>query len=378
LLTGQTPGSPARTLRTDVQFTAEATTIVSLHNRPAASVESPSVGGVRGSGGSFQPGRKEVVMSSGCTDPAIPVPRRAAARRIRDEPTSTGLLLAGRYRLTELIGRGGAATVWRAYDEVLAREVAVKQLPAEHPYGLAEVRIAARVRHPNVAAVHDLVERDGLCWMVMDYYGADTLAAVLRRRRRLPPPVVAALGLQLLAALRAVHEAGVVHCDVQPANLLLGKDGRLVLIDFGIAEHNGGDASYPGRWDGNVVGSPAYMAPELVRGEPPRPPVDLWSLGAILYAAIEGRPPFTQADPVATLTAVLQDPPAPVRFAGNLEPLLSQLLLKEPTRRPAPDAIQAALRFSATRRDAAIRQAAQAAPAQDEPPAVEMPLGTAA
>ena len=130
--------------------------------------------------------------------------------------------------------------------------------------GLAEARIAARVRHPNVAAVHDVVEQDRSCWLVMEYVAADTLAMVLRRRRRLPPPIVAAVGLQLLAALRAVHEAGVVHCDVKPANLLLGDDGRLVLVDFGIAEV-AGDTPVA-RDDGEIVGSPAYMAPELIRG----------------------------------------------------------------------------------------------------------------
>jgi len=127
--------------------------------------------------------------------------------------------------------------------------------------------------------------------LVMDYHGGTTLATLIRGGRKLPPPVVAALGQQLLAALRAVHAAGVVHCDVKPANLLLGGDGQLVLIDFGIAETDGNRA-HPGRRNGYIIGSPTYMAPELIRGEAPRPPVDLWSLGATLYAAVEGRPPF--------------------------------------------------------------------------------------
>ena len=155
--------------------------------------------------------------------------------------------------------------------------------------------------------------------------------------------MVAALGLQLLAALRAVHAAGVVHCDVKPSNLLLGEDGRLVLIDFGIAEAVGGDPTHPARRNGDVVGSPAYMAPELVRGEVPRPPADLWSFGATLYAAVEGRPPFPDGDAASTLAAVLLEPPAPARLAGRLEPLLARLLVKEPAARPSHDAIRAAL-----------------------------------
>jgi serine/threonine protein kinase len=251
------------------------------------------------------------------------------------------VLVAGRYRLLERVGRGGTAVVWRARDELLGRDVAVKQLIPPHPDGLAEARIAARVRHPNVAAVHDLVQHGRSQWLVMDYHPAGTLAALLRGGRRLPPAIVAALGLQLLAALRAVHAAGVVHCDVKPANLLLD-DGRLVLIDFGIAAA-GGD--HPGGRDEPdvVVGSPAYMAPEVVRGETPGPPADLWSLGATLYTAVEGRAPFPHRDPVPTLAAVLHDPAPPARLAGPLQPLLALLLTKDPGERPCHDTINALL-----------------------------------
>jgi len=200
------------------------------------------------------------------------------------------------------------------------------------------------VRHPNVAAVHDVLEHGQSHWLVMDYHPAGTLATLLRGRRRLPPAIVAALGLQLLAALQAVHNAGVVHCDVKPANLLLGDDGRLVLIDFGIAEAAGGDpAGRTGRNGDVVVGSPPYMAPELVRGEAPGPPADLWSLGVTLYTAVEGRPPFRQGDPAPTLAAVLQDPPAPARLAGPLQPLLARLLVKDPAGRPSHDTVHALL-----------------------------------
>ncbi len=268
--------------------------------------------------------------------PAQPRPAdRAAALR-------AGVLLASRYRVTELLGSGATASVWRAHDVLLDRDVAVKRFHQRHSHGVAEARIAARVRHPNVAAVHDVITHDGSYGLVMDYYGRATLTALLRGGRRLPPRIVAALGLQLLAALQAVHAAGVVHCDVKPANLLLGDDGRLVLIDFGIAE-TGDEPAHPARRNGDVVGSPAYMAPEVVRGEAPGPPADLWSLGATLYTAVEGRPPFPPGDPVPTLAAVLHDPPAPTRRAARLQPLLTRLLAKDPAARPAHDAIHALL-----------------------------------
>ena len=152
----------------------------------------------------------------------------------------------------------------------------------------------------------------GSCWLVMDYHGRASLASLLRNgRRRLPPAQTAALGLQLLAALRAVHAAGLVHCDVKPANLLLGADGRLVLVDFGIAETIDGGPAHPARRTGHILGTPAYMAPELVRGEAPRPAADLWSLGATLYTVVEGRLPFAYAEAAPTLAAVLHDPPEP-------------------------------------------------------------------
>ena len=284
---------------------------------------------------------------------------------------AAGALVAGRYRVLERVGRGATATVWRARDERLDRDVAVKQFAALRQSGtttgvhgrvdgLAEVRIAARVRHPNVAAVHDVVEQDRSCWLVMEYVAADTLATVLRQRHRLPPPIAAAVGLQLLAALRAVHEAGVVHCDVKPANLLLGDDGRLVLVDFGIAEV-AGDTPVA-RDDGEIVGSPAYMAPELIRGETPGPAADLWSLGTTLYAAVEGRPPFPHRDPAPTLAAVLLDSPEPARRAGPLRPLLEWLLVKDPAARPSHDAVHTLL------------SAAQ--PAQPAPSAGAAPLTT--
>jgi serine/threonine protein kinase len=296
------------------------------------------------------PAGRKIIMVRPCQHPTVRA-RRPALRAhplsaVRVDHPHAGQLLAGRYRLSELVGRGATGSVWRAYDEVLTREIAVKHLADRHSRGFAEARIAARVRHPNVATVHDAVKHGDSDWLVMDYHGGGTFADLLRRRRRLPPPVVAALGLQLLAALAAVHDAGVVHCDVKPANLLIGQDGRLVLTDFGIAET--GDGGHPARENGDVVGSPAYIAPELVRGETPRPPADSWSLGATLYTAVEGRPPFEAGDTGSTLVAVLLAAPAPTQLAGRLAPLLYALLTKEPARRPSHDAIRAALTSAAS------------------------------
>ena len=282
-------------------------------------------------------------MTARCPHPTVRSRPGARARVQAGAPgPPVGELLAGRYRVAELAGRGATGGVWRAEDELLDRDVAVKRLPRRQRHGMTEARIAARVRHPSVAAVHDLIEHDGSSWMVMDYYPGGTLAALLRDRRRLPPPVIAALGLQLATALDAVHAVGIVHCDVKPANLLLGADGRLVLVDFGIAETGPGGPIHPARDQGFVVGSPAYMAPELVRGETARPAADVWSLGATLYAGVEGRPPYG-GDAAEILAAVLNDPPPPARRAGPLAPLLDRLLAKDPAERPSHGAIRAAL-----------------------------------
>jgi serine/threonine protein kinase len=278
-----------------------------------------------------------------CQDPTIThrPPPRVSGGRLRPRHPHAGQLLAGRYRLRQPVARGTDGAVWRAYDELLTREVAAKQLTDRHSRGLVEARIAARVRHPSVATVHDAIRHEDSDWLVMDYHRGGTLADLLGRCRRLPPPTVAALGLQLLAALTAVHAAGIVHCDVKPENLLLGEDGRLILIDFGIAET--ADNSHPARESGEIVGSPAYIAPELLRGETPRPPADLWSLAATVYTAVEGHSPFSGAQTGSTLAAVLLAAPAPARFAYRLAPLLSALLVKEPARRPSHEAIHAAL-----------------------------------
>ncbi|MDT3398573.1 serine/threonine-protein kinase [Streptomyces sp. B1866] len=277
-------------------------------------------------------------------------------------------LIAGRYRLAEEIGRGGMGTVWRATDELLGRPVAVKRLhlPAHladdeiatlYERTRREARAAARVSHPNVITVHDVVDDDGLPCIVMEYVPSATLADLLADGRALPPPEAARVGLGMVAALRAAHAAGVLHRDVKPGNVLLGADGRVVLSDFGIATATGTATLTR---TGQVVGSIDYLAPERVRGRTPGPASDLWALGATLYQAVEGRPPFRKDTALETGYAIATDPLQPPHRAGALAPLIAALLAKDPDQRPSAEAVEDALR-------AVARQSPDAAPAP--PPA---------
>src|SRR3954469_10668719 len=250
-------------------------------------------------------------------------------------------LIAGRYALAEVIGRGGMGTVWLATDRVLEREVALKEvtfsvdLTAEErtilrERTMREARAAARLDHPRVATVYDVVEEDGRPWLVMEHVSARSLQDIIEEQGPLPSAAVAQIGLDVLAALEAAHDAGIVHRDVKPANVLVEADGHACLTDFGIATTTG-DSSLTTH--GALIGSPSYMAPERVNGEEPRPPVDLWSLGATLYAAVEGRPPFARGEAMATMMSVVSEHPAPMPHAGPLEPVLSGLLTKDPAAR---------------------------------------------
>jgi tRNA A-37 threonylcarbamoyl transferase component Bud32 len=249
--------------------------------------------------------------------------------------------VASRYRLLDKIGQGGMGTVWRAQDEFLGRTVAIKEIdlprladidPAElRERALREARAAARLSHPNVVTVHDVVQEDGNPWIVMALVDADSLAEVLRASGPLPPARVAEIGLAVLSALQAAHAAGIVHRDVKPANVLLARDGRIVLTDFGIATLEG-DPSLTSA--GLMLGAPAYISPERASGLRPEPASDLWSLGATLYTAVEGRPPYDRDSPMATLGALMaEDPPVP-KAAGCLTPTLMRLLERDPARRP--------------------------------------------
>ncbi|WP_351226441.1 protein kinase [Streptomyces sp. NPDC002133] len=257
--------------------------------------------------------------------------------------TGAGLLLAGRYRLAESIGRGGMGKVWRAHDELLHRTVAVKELTAGlyvseadrtvlHARTQKEARAAARISHPNVVTVHDVLEHDDRPWIVMQYVDGPSLADAAKESGPVRATEAARIGLHVLGALRAAHAAGVLHRDVKPGNVLLASDGRVLLTDFGIAAIEG-DSTITRT--GELVGSIDYLAPERVRGGDPGPASDLWSLGATLYTAVEGNSPFRRTSPLSTMQAVVTEEPPPARNAGPLAPVITALLCKDPGRRPS-------------------------------------------
>ncbi|GHE13174.1 serine/threonine-protein kinase [Streptomyces alanosinicus] len=254
-----------------------------------------------------------------------------------------GLLIAGRYRLADSIGSGGMGRVWRAHDEVLHRKVAVKELTAALYVSdsdqavllartRAEARAAARINHSAVVTVHDVLEHDGRPWIVMELIEGHSLADAVKEQGRVEPREAARIGLWVLRALRAAHSAGVLHRDVKPGNVLLGRDGRVLLTDFGIAQIEG-DSTITRT--GEVVGSVDYLAPERVRGHDPGPASDLWALGATLYTAVEGRSPFRRTSPLSTMQAVVEEDADEPRHSGVLGPVISALLRKEPAQRPS-------------------------------------------
>ncbi|MGW5333724.1 serine/threonine-protein kinase [Streptomyces bauhiniae] len=253
-----------------------------------------------------------------------------------------GQLVAGRYRLTDSIGSGGMGRVWRAHDEVLHRKVAVKELTAalyvsesdQHVLlarTRAEARAAARINHSAVVTVHDVLEHDGRPWIVMELVEGESLADAVKERGRIEPREAARIGLWVLRALRAAHTAGVLHRDVKPGNVLLGRDGRVLLTDFGIAQIEG-DSTITRT--GEVVGSVDYLAPERIRGHDPGAASDLWALGATLYTAVEGRSPFRRTSALGTMQAVVEEDAEEPRNAGPLAPVIAALLHKDPARRP--------------------------------------------
>ncbi|MCX5383874.1 serine/threonine-protein kinase [Streptomyces sp. NBC_00083] len=261
--------------------------------------------------------------------------------------TGESQLLAGRYRIVEQLGRGGMGVVWRAHDEVLGRDVAVKELRAYNDASAPELgdlrlrmqreaRAAARIRHPSVVAVHDVTEHQGRPVIVMELIDGPSLDDVLTERGALEPAEAAAIGATVLQALAAAHRAGVLHRDVKPGNILLDTSGRVVLTDFGIAamdDPGDGSGTHLTR-SGELVGSLDYLAPERAQGHTPGPPSDIWALGATLYAAVEGTAPFRRTSTWSTLNAIVVEPPSPARRAGPLGPVLLRLMDKDPARRP--------------------------------------------
>ncbi|WP_462187981.1 MULTISPECIES: serine/threonine-protein kinase [unclassified Frankia] len=268
-----------------------------------------------------------------------------------------GRIVAGRYRLVERIGSGGMGTVWRAHDDVLRVEVAIKEIRVsadldddERAAGvetaMREARNAARLRgNPHVVTVHDAVEHDGLPWIVMELVRAGTLATTVNRDGPLPPERAIQVGLAVLDALVAGQQMGVLHRDVKPSNILLADDGRVLLTDFGIATHAADPTLTGGVGSG---GTPAYMAPERLLGGPATLAGDLFALGATLYFAVEGVSPFQRDTLLTTIGAVLHADPPPFLRGGRLSAAIAGLLAKNPASRLRAEGAQALLTWAAS------------------------------
>jgi tRNA A-37 threonylcarbamoyl transferase component Bud32 len=250
-------------------------------------------------------------------------------------------LLAGRYRLGDVLGRGGMGTVWRAEDETLGRTVAVKELRFPGNIDeeekrrlitrtLREAKAIARIRNNSAVTVYDVVEEDDRPWIVMELVEGKSLAEVIREDGLLEPRRAAEVGLAVLDVLRSAHREGILHRDVKPSNVLIAEDGRVVLTDFGIAQVEG-DPSITST--GMLVGAPSYISPERARGHKPGPAADLWSLGGLLYAAVEGTPPYDKGSAIATLTAVMTENLEEPKNAGPLREVIYGLLNKDPAQR---------------------------------------------
>ncbi|MEV0154807.1 serine/threonine-protein kinase [Micromonospora sp. NPDC050686] len=252
-----------------------------------------------------------------------------------------GTTIGGRYELRSAVGNGGMGTVWRANDTLLRRDVAVKEvvLPpglapsdrdAMYERTLREARAAAAIQHPAVVQVYDVVTEGGRPWIVMELLDARSLADMVIEDGPVAPRTVAKIGVALLGALEVAHSIGVLHRDVKPANVLICSDGRCVLTDFGVARM---PTDVQLTTPGMVLGSPHFISPERAMGQDFGPPSDLFSLGVTLFTAVEGRPPFDKGDPIETMHAVVEDPPATPQRSGPLTRVLMGLLEKDPARR---------------------------------------------
>ncbi|MGW1779199.1 serine/threonine-protein kinase [Streptomyces sp. NPDC002143] len=316
---------------------------------------------------------------------SVAVPPQSREQPQEPQEPGIGRLIAGRYRLLAKLGHGGMGTVWRAKDETVDREVAVKEprvpdhLPERERANAfermrREARAAARLDHPAVVNVHDVAVVDGRPWIVMELVHGRSLGDVLQEGT-LSAREAARIGLELLGALEAAHAAGILHRDVKPDNVLLGRHERVVLADFGIARIEGETNLTD---TGGFVGSPEYIAPERVLGQRPGPASDLWSLGVVLYAATEGVSPFRRSNTPATLQSVLNAVPAPPAAAqGPLAEAVDGLLEKDPARRPAAAQVRALLEAAANPPAPQPTQAVSV-PAQGEVPPARRRFGRTA
>lgn len=289
--------------------------------------------------------------------------------------------VADRYTLDSQLGKGGMGVVWSATDMLLQRPVAIKQvkLPPSIPIAdrdaikarsTREARAAAQLNHPNVVTIFDVVEEDGMTWIVMELVRAPSLAATVRDEGTLDSRAAARLGLDVLDGLEAAHSKGIVHRDVKPGNVMVTADGRAKLADFGIASLKGDPKITT---TGMIMGSPSFMAPEQAIGREAGPATDLWSLGATLYFATEGTPPFDKGQPIPTLTAVVHEDAPVARGAGALGPVIAALMSKEAEDRPGADEARAMLMEVAEGRRAEIPTRAHSAAV---PPPAELPSGS--
>ena len=302
-------------------------------------------------------------------------------------------LIAGRYALSISLGRGGMGIVWRAHDTVLDREVAVREVAfpptmAEEERRLAQARVlrearaAARLDHPGVVALYDVVQDQGGIFIVTELVDAPTLAEVVRDQGPLPLVRVAEIGDQLASGLEVAHRAGIVHGDVKPTNVVVPATGPAKLADFGIASL----ARDPQLISAELmIGSPAYMAPEQARGEASGPPADFWAVGATMFYAVEGKPPFDRGGSIATLAAVINEDPRPMQRAGPLAPLLMALLAKDPRNRASGPELRAEVAHLVAARPASLtevlpsKRTSRTVPFQGSPqPSTPEPAGTPA
>ncbi|HYN73065.1 MAG TPA: protein kinase [Nakamurella sp.] len=271
--------------------------------------------------------------------------------------TDVGELIAGRYRLVDRIAVGGMGVVWEGWDELLARRVAVKQVLIQPGLSEAdallaryrvirEARITARLHHPHAVTIYDVVDDGDYPCLIMQFVPSSSLTGLLRERGTMPPSQVGRIGADLASALHAAHEVGIVHRDVKPGNVLITDDGSAKLTDFGIS-HAAGDATLTST--GMVSGTPAYLAPEVARGGTSGFPADVFSLGATMYAALEGTPPFgLDPNPMAVLHRVASGQMIPPQRSGALTPLLLRMMAPAPADRPTMSEVSRTLTLPPT------------------------------